>query len=335
MKLVTFELATPIGIVHRVGAWVGESPAAGKVIDLNAAYTWWLANEGEPEPAVLADATVPSDMLTFIRYGQRALSGARQVIELLSRELDSFPLGVNNATLVYDHSQIQLKTPLANPPMLRDFMAFETHTKNAWAIRKEPVPDAWYEMPLYYKGNPYQVIGHNEPLHWPSYSEKLDYEMEWACIIGTTGTDIAEDKARSHIFGYALLNDFSARDIQKKEMSGRLGPAKGKDFATAIGPWIVTVDELPNPSDVALSTTVNGETWSQGNSGETHWTFEQMIQHVSMCETVHPGEIIGSGTVSGPQGLGCGLELRKWLQPNDVITLDGGVLGQLTNRIAR
>jgi 2-keto-4-pentenoate hydratase/2-oxohepta-3-ene-1,7-dioic acid hydratase in catechol pathway len=334
MKLVTFDITTQLGRVSRVGAWLGDSPDQGQVIDLNAAYAAWLANQGEPCPQVLANATVPADMLTFIQYGKRALEGARQALADLPEGSEAqAPTGVDGATLVFDHTQVTLKTPLANPPMLRDFMAFERHTQTAWAIRKEPVPEAWYEMPLYYKGNPYQLIGHNQPVVWPHYSQKLDYEMEWACIIGTSGTNITAEDAHQHIFGYALLNDYSARDIQGKEMAGRLGPAKGKDFATAIGPWIVTADEIPDPHSLTIEATVNGEPWSLGRTGETYWPFEKMIAHASMCETLLPGDVLGSGTISGSQGQGCGLELRKWIQPGDVMSLSGGVLGTLTNRI--
>ena len=213
---------------------------------------------------------------------------------------------------------------------LRDFIAFEQHIKTARNRQGAEIPPAWYQMPVYYKGNYRSLLGHDQQLTWPRYSQQMDYELELACIIGKKGVDIDEDEAEGYIGGYAVMNDWSARDTQMLEMSVGLGPSKGKDFATSIGPWVVTPDEF-NPQDARMSARINGELWSDGNIGQIHWSFPQMIAHASMEESLYPGDILGSGTVGG----GCGLELDRWLQPGDVVELEVEGIGVLRNRVVR
>jgi len=192
------------------------------------------------------------------------------------------------------------------------------------------VPPAWYEMPVYYKGNYRTLIGHEQQVNWPRYSEKMDYELELACIVGKQGIDISVEDAADYIGGYTVMNDWSARDIQMQESSVGLGPSKGKDFGTSIGPWVVTPDEF-NPRNARMIARINGEVWSDNNIGNIHWSFPQMIAHTSMEETLYPGDILGSGTAGG----GCGLELDRWLQPNDVVELEVEGIGVLRNRVVR
>lgn len=213
---------------------------------------------------------------------------------------------------------------------LKDFIAFEQHISTVRKSRGAEVPPAWYEMPVYYKGNHRSLMGHEQQLTWPRYSEQMDYELELACIIGKEGIDISEEDASSYIGGYSIMNDWSARDIQFQEMAVGLGPSKGKDFATSVGPWLVTPDEF-NPLDARMTARINGELWSDGNIGQIHWSFPQMIVHTSMDETVYPGDILGSGTVGG----GCGVELDRWLQPGDVVELEVEGIGVLRNRVVR
>jgi 2-keto-4-pentenoate hydratase/2-oxohepta-3-ene-1,7-dioic acid hydratase in catechol pathway len=213
---------------------------------------------------------------------------------------------------------------------LRDFIAFEQHIKAARSLRGGDVPEAWYRMPVYYKGNYRSLLAHDQQLTWPRYSETMDYELELACIIAREGRDVTEDEAEGYIGGYAVMNDWSARDIQFEEMSVGLGPAKGKDFATSIGPWVVTPDEF-NPSNARMTARVNDELWSDGNIGQIHWSFPRMIAQVAMDETIYPGDILGSGTVGG----GCGLELERWLQSGDVVELEVEGIGVLRNRVVR
>ena len=220
--------------------------------------------------------------------------------------------------------------PPVEAASLRDFIAFEEHIRAARGRRGADIPPAWYKMPVYYKGNYRSLLGHDQLLTWPRYSQRMDYELELACVIGKEGIDISEDEAEGYIGGYTVMNDWSARDIQMEEMSVGLGPAKGKDFATSLGPWVVTPDEF-NPADARMTARINGELWSEGNIGQIHWSFPQMIAHASMDETLYPGDVLGSGTVGG----GCGLELDRWLQAGDVVELEVEGIGTLRNRVVR
>ena len=214
------------------------------------------------------------------------------------------------------------------PGSLRDFLAFEDHVKAGAARRGEPVSDAWYEMPIYYKGNHRSMIGPDDVLPWPPFTEELDFELEVACILGARGRDLDAGRAAQIIFGYTLMNDWSARDIQRKEMAARLGPAKSKDFATSLGPCIVTADEV-DPASLRLTARVDGETWAEGSLAPAHWTFAQMIAHVSQGEDVWPGDVYGSGTFGG----GCGLDLGRFLWPGAVVELEADRIGILRNRV--
>jgi 2-keto-4-pentenoate hydratase/2-oxohepta-3-ene-1,7-dioic acid hydratase in catechol pathway len=212
---------------------------------------------------------------------------------------------------------------------MRDFYAFEQHVKKGFEKRGEPMPQEWYEMPVYYKGNHQSIIGPDEDVPWPPFTEKFDYELELAIIIGKSGRNIPESNARNYIAGFTIMNDFSARDMQRKEMKVRLGPAKGKDFATAIGPVLVTPDEIGDPYNLKMTAKINGEVWSEGNSKSIYHSFEKMIAFASMEETLYPGDLIGSGTV----GTGCGLELDRWVKPGDVIELEIEKIGVLRNKV--
>jgi 2-keto-4-pentenoate hydratase/2-oxohepta-3-ene-1,7-dioic acid hydratase in catechol pathway len=177
------------------------------------------------------------------------------------------------------------------------------------------------------------VCGTGQDVTWPAYSETIDYELEFACVIGTRGRDIPKDKARAHIFGYTIFNDLSARDEQTLEMASNLGPGKGKDFdnSNPVGPCIVTADEVPDPYALDMIVRVNGEERGRGNSREMHWKYEDCIAFVSRNETVHPGELFCSGTV----GNGSGLEIGRYVEPGEVVELEVEKIGVLRNRIVR
>lgn len=194
-------------------------------------------------------------------------------------------------------------------------------------------PKVWYEQPVYYKGNPDGVVGHGADVIWPSYTERLDFELELGVFIGKRGKNIPEGRAGEYIAGYAIFNDYSARDVQLAEMAGRLGPAKGKDLDTgnAIGPWLVTPDEVPDPYDLPMTARVNGEVWCGSSSRHMHYSLAEIIAYISRDETLHPGDFIASGTCPG----GCGLELDRWLAPGDVVELEVEKLGLLRNRVVR
>ena len=238
----------------------------------------------------------------------------------------------------YSIEEIKLMAPLPNPCTFRDYVAFETHVKNASASHGNTVAPEWYEVPIFYFSNPNAMRGPGEEVARPKKCVKLDYELEMACIIGKEGKNIQASEAEEYIFGYTILNDWSARDLQAKEMKVLLGPAKGKDFATSIGPWIVTKDELlkfkiNDRFDLEMTAKVNGEVWSHGNFKDIYYSFGQMIERASEDATLYPGDIIGSGTV----GFGCILELGtdefRWLEPGDEIELEITGLGVLKSRI--
>ena len=196
---------------------------------------------------------------------------------------------------------------------------------------KVEIAKVWYERPIYYKGNTFSVVGHDAEVHWPSYSRIIDYELEIGLVIGRGGKNVAKKDALSHVFGYTIFNDFSARDEQYIEMQGLLGPAKGKDFDTgnAFGPFITTADEIGDPQNLRMQARVNGETWSDGNSRDMKHGFADIVAYASLEETLYPGEILGSGTVGG----GCGNELGRFMKHGDVIELEIGGIGVLRNRI--
>ncbi|HKT33424.1 MAG TPA: fumarylacetoacetate hydrolase family protein [Nitrospira sp.] len=319
MKLVTFVISTPLGPFSRVGALHGPY-----VVDLNMAYVRWLADQGEAQPRRLADAQVPSSMLAFLEGGASTMAAARRSLDYVN-SINPHVKGPNAESIVHALTAVKLAAPLPNPSSLRDFIAFEEHIAATSKKRGQPIPPEWYKFPVYYKGNHRTIIGPEEPLPWPLGTTKLDYELELACIIGREGRDIPEPQAEAYIAGYTIMNDFSARDIQFQEMACRLGPAKGKDFATALGPCLVTRDDLTDLGALVMVARVNGEEWSRGRFGTIHWSFPQMIAHVSRGETIYPGDVFGSGTVGG----GCGLELDRYLKPGDVVELEIQPIGVL------
>ena len=179
--------------------------------------------------------------------------------------------GPGGEAIFYKSADVRTAAPIPNPPSLRDFIAFEGHIAATSKRRGQPIPPEWYKAPVYYKGNHRTIIGSGENLPWPLDTTKLDYELELACVIGRQGRDIAEREAQDYIAGYTIMNDFSARDIQFQEMACRLGPAKGKDFATALGPCLVTPDEITDLSALTMLARVNGEEWSRGQFRTIHW----------------------------------------------------------------
>jgi 2-keto-4-pentenoate hydratase/2-oxohepta-3-ene-1,7-dioic acid hydratase in catechol pathway len=226
---------------------------------------------------------------------------------------------------------VRLLAPL-RPRTLRDFLTFRGHMENALGRLGLPIPDEWYTTPAYYKGMPDTVIGPEEEIPWPAYTDKLDHELELAAVIGKPGRDIAREHALEHVFGWTIWNDLSARDVQAREMKLGLGPAKGKDWdgSNVLGPCIVTADEL-DASDLRMTVRVNGEVWGEDTSANMHHSFADLIAYASLAQTLHPGEVLGSGTAAG----GSGLELDRWLQEGDELELEIDGIGTLRNRVGR
>jgi 2-keto-4-pentenoate hydratase/2-oxohepta-3-ene-1,7-dioic acid hydratase in catechol pathway len=238
---------------------------------------------------------------------------------------------VGTRTPVSSGSSIRLLAPL-RPRSMRDFLSFEGHLKNAMVRLGRTIPAEWYSVPAFYKGMPDTVIGPEEMIPWPAYTEKLDYELELAAIIGRRGKDIARDDAISYIFGYTIWNDISARDVQTRELPVNMGPCKAKDWdgSNVLGPCIVSADEL-DASDLRMTVSVNGEMRGEDTSAHMHHTFAAMIAYASQAQTLYPGEIFGSGTAAG----GSGLELGRFLQEGDIVEMEIAGIGILRNRIGR
>jgi 2-keto-4-pentenoate hydratase/2-oxohepta-3-ene-1,7-dioic acid hydratase in catechol pathway len=299
-------------MVDRLGALEGE-----EIIDLTTAYEGKLAAEGEPDPGTLAALLVPPSLLALLRREERGMSAAREALQFAHK----------NKTLRFRLDEVKLRAPLPRPNSVRDFMVVEEHVRGTFG---EEIPEEWYEIPVHYKGNPDSILGPYEDVKWPSYTEQLDYELELCAIIGKRGREIREEDATSYIAGYTVFNDWSARDIQFREMNVRLGPALGKDFANSIGPCLVT----PNEIDIytaPMQARINGEVWSSGTQGAMRFNFPQIIAHLSSDQTLMPGDLLGSGTVGG----GSGLELDRWIQPGDVVELEVEGIGVLRNRVVR
>ncbi len=225
----------------------------------------------------------------------------------------------------------RLLAPL-RPRSLRDFLTWEGHMRDALTRLGREVPQEWYEVPAYYKAFGDTVIGPDETIPWPYYTERLDHELELAAVIGKPGRDISRERALEHVFGWTIWNDLSARDVQSRELPIGMGPAKAKDWdgSNVLGPCIVTADEL-DVSDTALEVRVNGERWGGDTTANMHHSFADLIAYASMANTLHPGEVLGSGTATG----GSGIELDRWVQPGDVIELEVEGIGVLRNTVGR
>jgi fumarylacetoacetate (FAA) hydrolase len=311
----------------RLGALFGDD-----VVDLERVRSWAQGAKS------LSAETLPSTMLELIHAGPGAWAYTHRLLAALKdediRELKSAGRG----RVGWPLSNVRLLPPLPRPMGLRDFYAFEEHVARARASRGQSVPEAWYQAPVFYFSTPNAAYGHEEVVPIPSYSRALDYELEVACVIGQAGRDIPPERAGAFIFGYMVFNDWSARDEQRREMQVGLGPAKGKDFASSFGPWLVTPDELEDRKtertgvyDLEMSARVNGERRSRGNWKDVHFSFAEMIARASADVFLLPGEVLGSGTV----GSGSLLELTEgegpWLQPGDVVELEIERLGTLRN----
>ncbi len=327
MRLVTFEVATPLGNVHRLGLW--RSP---DILDLNLAYRALLSATEEPAFAVrLADVVLPPDMLSWIQAGVRGREAAHELEQRWLRGKLQYEF--DELKIVFDEREVKLLAPLPRPNTIRDFSTYEQHQQRVTRAKgNNEVPAVWYQMPVYWKANPENTIGTDETIQWPTYSQKLDYELEYGIYIGKSGRDIPVDRANEHIAGFTIFNDISARDQQAQEMVMTFGPAKGKDFDTAkvFGPCLVTPDEFGEEPH-SMVARVNGEEWSRGSTAGMYWSFAQLIAYISKFETLYPGDFLGSGACP----TGCGLELNRWVSPGDIIELEVEGIGILRNQFSK
>ncbi len=284
-------------------------------------------------------------MLALLRGGDAALDEARRLVAAA---------GADTAGCV-PLAGLPLCAPLPLPEQIRDFANYELHVRQALAssmklraqAEADPaaalqrlgasgmfaIPPVWYERPLYYKANRFSVVGPDADVEWPAFSNRLDYELELAVVIGRRVRDVSESQAMDAVFGYTIYNDFSARDTQGQESSFRMGPAKSKDFDTgnSIGPCIVTRDEIEDPDSLRMSVRVNGELRVETLSGGMQHSIARCISFLSQSETLYPGEILAMGTV----GNGCGYESLNFLADGDVVELEVQGIGRLRNRVVK
>jgi 2-keto-4-pentenoate hydratase/2-oxohepta-3-ene-1,7-dioic acid hydratase in catechol pathway len=275
-----------------------------------------------------------------------AVPGVHRLLDLLgddgARMAAAADAATNDPLEVVELSTVELLAPVPVPASIRDFMAFEEHVVNSRARVGATIDPDWYELPVFYFTNPAAVHGPGQEVAVPPGCTWFDYELEVAAVVGRGGSDLHPEEAEAHIAGYTILCDWSARDLQAREMRQRLGPAKGKDSATSLGPWLVTPDELAdrrraNGFDLRMTATVNGRVYSDGNWSTVYWSFGQLLAYASRGTTLRPGDVFGSGTV----GRGCILELSglhgeeeyPWLRPGDEVTLAVERLGELHARI--
>jgi len=241
---------------------------------------------------------------------------------------------------IADASDLAFGSPILRPASLRDFYAFEQHVATMWRRRDMPVPDAWYRLPIFYFSNVSEIRRPDDPVWAPDSSHELDYELEIGALIDTPAKDLAAERGEAAIGGYFVMNDWSARDLQRDETTVRLGPAKGKDFATTLGPYLVTPDEIASARagkgyDLAATATINGQVVSRGNWRDIHFSFGEMVERGSADVQLRAGDVLGSGTVGGC----CLLEVKdesgfgRYLEPGDAVTLKVDRLGVLSSPI--
>jgi fumarylacetoacetate (FAA) hydrolase len=329
MKLVTYKTgaASPstTSTTARSGLLVGEE--VGTIIDLERA----LAHVGAP--------AVGKTVLGFVEAGDEALRAGQKVLGAYAEK--DFP-----ADLTIPGSAATLLAPIPRPPSMRDGYAFRQHVETARRNRGLEMIPEFDQFPVFYFTNHQAVVGPG-PVHVkPRHLEKLDFELEVAIVVGREARDVSARDADAIVFGMTIMNDWSARALQMDEMKLSLGPAKGKDFATSLGPYLVTMDELAPVTkkdgergatyDLGMRAFVNGVQLSNGNVQDMTWTFAQILERASYGVTLYPGDVIGSGTC----GTGCFLELNgskithdQWLKVGDVVTLEIDRLGRLENRI--
>jgi len=324
------ERNTPAGAPYRL------------VFALDPAGARWLDLETARRRAVQRDERLAHNSVLFRQQvatlDEHLARGLR--VAALAGISESFVPNDAEDDAVADASDLIFGPPILRPASVRDFYAFERHVSTIWSRRGQDIPEAWYRLPIFYFSNVSEIRGPEEPVWPPHGSTELDYELEIAALIDTPARDLNSERGEEAIGGFMIMNDWSARDLQRDETTVRLGPAKGKDFATTLGPWLVTPDELVDARsgkayDLTATAEVNGRELSRGNLDTIGHSFGAMIERASADVRLVPGDVIGSGTVGG-----CSLlEIRddsgfgRYLQPGDRVTLRVDRLGELSSPI--
>jgi fumarylacetoacetate (FAA) hydrolase len=323
------ERYSPAGAPWRLATAL--DPAGARWLDLEVARRRALA----AEPRHAHNSALFRQPITTL---DGHLAGGLRVAAL-GELVDGFAPRDEDDPAVLAAGDLRFGPPILRPASLRDFYAFEGHVATMWSRRGNPIPEAWYRLPIFYFSNVSELRGPDEPVWAPRGSQELDFELEVCALVDTPAIDLPLELAEEAIGGYMVLNDWSARDLQREETAVRLGPAKGKDFATSIGPWLVTPDELADVRtdkgyDLAMTAAVNGQGISQGRWSDAQFSFGEMLARASSDAHLRPGDLIGSGTV----GTGCLLEVKdatlgRWLEPGDAVVLAVERLGALRNPV--
>ncbi len=292
-----------------------------------------------PRCGVLSDNLVLD--VTALLGADQTLRDVRALLELgdggLNRVRDALARDSGAPSVPLD--EVRLRAPVLQPPTVRDFMSFEEHATGQGA---RILHEAWYRLPVFYFSNSLRIFGHEDQVPFPAATERLDYEMELGCVIGRAGSDIAAADALDYIAGFCIFNDWSARDLQMDEMAVGLGPAKGKDSASSLGPWLVTTDEMaPYLRDgrlqVKCTVRVNGDVWlHEGDGGAAHHSWGDFVERASKDSRIVPGDVLGSGTVGGgsiPEAIARGIQSARYLRPGDVVELEVEGIGTLRNAL--
>jgi fumarylacetoacetate (FAA) hydrolase len=325
------EQHAPAGAAWRLAAALDRAAAPGRWVDLEVARRRAVASD--PRRAHNA-ALYRQPLTTLDDLLERGLR-----IEALRELVETFEARSDDDEAVLFAGDVAFGPPILRPPSVRDFYAFEGHVRTMWERRGGEVPDAWYRLPVFYFSNTSEIRGPDEPVWSPAASAELDYELEVAAIVDTAAVNLTPERAEEAIGGFTIFNDWSARDLQREETTVRLGPAKGKDFASSFGPYLVTPDELDdarhgNGFDLVMTAHVNGVETSRGTWSDVQFSFADMLARASADARLRPGELLGSGTVGG----GCLLEVRettvgRYLEPGDVVELRVERLGTLRTPI--
>ncbi|HEU0245333.1 MAG TPA: fumarylacetoacetate hydrolase family protein [Candidatus Limnocylindrales bacterium] len=330
------ERNAPAGTPWRLAAAL--DPAATSWLDIEIARRRAVG----ARPGLAHDSTLHRQPVTTL--DDHLARGLR--VEALADLVEAFAPREDDDDAILDADDLEFGPPVLRPPSFRDFYAFERHVATTWARRGQEIPEAWFRLPVFYFSNVSELRGPGEAVWAPRGSDELDYELEIGVLVDTPVLDVSPDRAEEAIGGLFILNDWSARDLQRDETTVRLGPAKGKDFALSAGPWLVTPDELadrrppgstaPDLTMTATVRTVDGRVveTSRGTLASIHHGFGEMIARASADVHLRPGEILGSGTVGG----GCLLEIRdetlgRYLEPGDEVTLEVERLGRLVSPV--
>ncbi len=321
----------PAGAPWRLAAAIDDGPAPSRWLDLEPARHRLVRRD---DRLAHNDQLFRAPIATLDEHLARGLR-----IEHLRAIVEGFESAGSDDEAILDAADLAFGPPILRPPSFRDFYAFERHVATMWARRGAEVPEAWHRLPIFYFSNTSEIRGPDEPVWAPHGSRELDYELEIAAIVDTPIVDASPAAAEGSVGGYTILNDWSARDLQREETTVRLGPAKGKDFASSIGPWLVTPDELADARSgkgyaLAMTATVNGAQTSRGTWDDVAFSFGEMLARASTDARIRPGDLLGSGTV----GTGCLLEVKdatlgRYLEPGDEVVAQVDRLGRLRTPI--